>query len=134
MDFGLAHDPSAAQGLTQSGALIGTPQYMSPEQARSDVKLSIDAAMSTAGAMLYDLLTGQPPFTGDGIADILLQVIDTEPMSLRRHRPDLPLDLENITLKCLQKEPAARYESANALADDLRRYLDGEPYWLVAWV
>ena len=128
LDFGVAHDANAGQSLTQTGALLGTPQYMSPEQARSDTK-KIDrrSDVYSLGAMLYELLTGQPPVHGESLTDILLQVLDTEPLPLRQLDQNLPIALETVTLKCLQKEPAARYESAKALAEDLRRYLDDEP-------
>lgn len=128
MDFGLAHDTRAAQALTQAGELLGTPQYMPPEQARGDIA-SIDRRSDVygLGAVLYELLTGEPPFDGQTLAEILIQVLDKEPQPPRSRVPSLPVDLETITLKCLQKEPTQRYESARALADDLRRYLDGEP-------
>ena len=128
MDFGLAHDTAASQAITQAGALLGTPQYMPPEQARGDVQ-SIDRRSDVygLGAVLYELLTGQPPFVGKTVTDLLLQVLDREPFPPRRRVPSLPADLDTIALKCLQKDPTQRYESARALAEDLRRYLDGEP-------
>jgi len=128
LDFGVAHDSNAGHSLTQTGALLGTPQYMSPEQARSDTK-NIDrrSDVYSLGAMLYELLTGVPPVQAENLTDILLQVLDVEPTPPRQVVPDLPVALETVTLKCLQKEPAARYDSAKALAEDLRRYLDDVP-------
>jgi tetratricopeptide (TPR) repeat protein len=128
LDFGVAHDSNAGHSLTQTGALLGTPQYMSPEQARSDTK-NIDrrSDVYSLGAMLYELLTGVPPVQAENLTDILLQVLDNEPTPPRQLVPDLPVALETVTLKCLQKEPAARYDSAKALAEDLRRYLDDVP-------
>jgi tRNA A-37 threonylcarbamoyl transferase component Bud32/tetratricopeptide (TPR) repeat protein len=127
MDFGLAHDSSLVSGLTQSGALLGTPQYMPPEQARGETR-SIDrrSDVYSLGAVLYELVTGEPPFVGGSLADVLLHVLDREPVAPRTIRGDVPADLETIALKCLQKNPAARYESARALGEDLRRYLNGE--------
>lgn len=128
MDFGLAHDTDASQELTQSGALLGTPQYMPPEQARGEVRrIDRRSDVYSLGALLYVLLTGGPPFTGGSMTDILLKVLDAEPRRPRQLVPDIPADLETIALKCLQKEPGQRYDSARAMALDLRRYLDGEP-------
>ena len=128
LDFGVAHDTNAGYSLTQTGALLGTPQYMSPEQARSETK-KIDrrSDVYSLGAMFYELLTGEPPVQGESLTDILLQVLDNDPIPLRQLDPNVPVALETVTLKCLQKEPAARYDSAKALAEDLRRYLDDEP-------
>ena len=128
MDFGVAHDTTSNQGLTQTGTLLGTPQYMSPEQARGDIK-SIDrrSDVYSLGAMLYELLSGEPPFEAESLADLLVQVLDREPIPLSRRNPNLPADLQTITQKCLNKAPAERYESARALAEDLRRYLDDQP-------
>ncbi len=128
LDFGVAHDANAGYSLTQTGALLGTPQYMSPEQARSETK-KIDrrSDVYSLGAMFYELLTGEPPVQGESLTDILLQVLDNDPRPLRQLDPSLPIALETVTLKCLQKEPSARYDSAKALAEDLRRYLDDEP-------
>jgi len=128
LDFGVAHDANAGYSLTQTGALLGTPQYMSPEQARSETrKIDRRSDVYSLGAMLYELLTGQPPVQGETLTDILLQVLDNDPVPLRKLDPSVPIALETVTLKCLQKEPSARYDSAKALAEDLRRYLDDEP-------
>ncbi|MFY0564387.1 protein kinase domain-containing protein [Archangium lansingense] len=128
MDFGLAYDIGQGHGLTQTGALMGTPSYMAPEQARGEVR-SIDrrSDVYSLGATLYELLSGVVPFTGDSIMGTLQKVLHEEPPSPRAHVPQLPGDLEVITLKCLSKEPDQRYPSARALAEDLGRYIDGEP-------
>ncbi|MCU0687646.1 MAG: serine/threonine protein kinase, partial [Polyangiaceae bacterium] len=128
MDFGLAYEIEQGHGLTVMGALLGTPAYMAPEQARGEVR-NVDqrSDVYSLGATLYELLAGVAPFTGASTASTLFQVLHEEPPPLRARAPQLPADLETITLKCLSKEPARRYPSARALADDLGRYLDGEP-------
>jgi WD40 repeat protein/serine/threonine protein kinase len=134
-DFGLAKRLDDDAGLTQSGAVVGTPGYMAPEQAagsqglphgRGDM-LSTAVDVYSLGAILYELLTGRPPFQGATRLDTLLQVLHDEPLRPRALRPDLDPDLETICLKCLRKEPRQRYAGAQALADDLHRFLAGEP-------
>jgi WD40 repeat protein len=134
-DFGLAKllgvEPGAsgsdAACETQSGAILGTPHYMAPEQAAGQVHMVGPAAdVYALGAILYELLTGRPPFQGD-LLDMLEQVRSQEPVPLSRLRPKLPRDLQTVCLKCLEKEPKRRYASAAALAEDLRRFLNGEP-------
>ncbi len=128
-DFGLAKIQSeGGVSATQSGAVLGTPQYMAPEQAggRSQ-NIREPADLYALGAILYELLTGRPPFVADSVLEMLTQVKMLEPVSPRRLRPRLPHDLETICLKCLQKEPQRRYASAGDLAGDLRRFLNGEP-------
>jgi len=128
MDFGLAREATVDAGITESGTLLGTPAYMSPEQARGDVR-AVDrrSDVYSLGATLYELLTGRPPFAPAALADALAQVIHDDPPAPRGLVPSLPADLETITLKCLAKDPAERYPSARALSDDLAHYLDGEP-------
>ncbi|MFT3698883.1 MAG: protein kinase [Kofleriaceae bacterium] len=128
MDFGLAREATIEVGLTETGALLGTPAYMSPEQARGDVR-SIDrrSDVYSLGATLYELLVGKPLFATESLADALHHVIHEDPAPPRKFAPTTPLDLETITMKCLRKSPDERYPSARALADDLTRYLDGEP-------
>ena len=127
-DFGLARRLEGDEGLTLSGAPMGTPSYMAPEQARGD-KRAIGPATDVyaLGAILYELLTGRPPFKAESGAATLQQVVAEEPVSPARLNPRVPRDLETICLKCLHKEPRRRYASAAALADDLRRFEKGEP-------
>jgi serine/threonine-protein kinase len=127
MDFGLAYDASHGHGLTLSGALLGTPSYMAPEQARGDLA-NIDrrSDVYSLGATLYELLVGTAPFTDPTLAGTLDKVLNAEPPSLHSRMPQIERDLEIIVLKCLSKEPHQRYPSARALAEDLARFLDGE--------
>lgn len=137
-DFGLAKElPSAvagnatlpaAAGLTRTGEVVGTPAYMPPEQA-SGVTNSLTAAADvySLGAMLYEGLTGRPPFQAPDALQTLFLVLSTEPVPPKILQPKLPADLNTICLKCLEKQPKKRYTTAGELADDLRRFLNGEP-------
>ncbi len=126
-DFGLAKKLDAA-AQTQSGAVVGTPSYMAPEQAQGQTREVGPAAdVYALGAILYELLTGRPPFKAATPLDTLLQVVCDEPVPPSRLVAKLPRDLETICLKCLHKEPAKRYATAGALAEDLRRFGAGEP-------
>jgi serine/threonine protein kinase len=127
-DFGLAKRVESDSGLTQTGAIMGTPAYMAPEQARGDNREVGPAADVWAlGAMLYACLTGRPPFQAATPLETIRQVIDKEPVPVRQLQPDCPRDLETICHKCLSKEPRHRYASAAHLAEDLRRFGTGEP-------
>jgi WD40 repeat protein len=126
-DFGLARRVEGDSGLTQSGAIVGTPSYMPPEQARAEKQLTTAIDVYSLGAILYELLTGQPPFRAGTPLETVLQVLDRDPAPPRALRRKLDRDLETICLKCLHKEPERRYESAAALADELERWLRGEP-------
>jgi serine/threonine protein kinase len=127
-DFGLAKQQAADSKLTTSGAILGTPSYMAPEQAAGDGKAVGPATdVYALGAILYELLTGRPPFRAASVMDTVLQVMHDDPVPPSRLEPKLPRDLETICLKCLAKKPEQRYSTAAALADDLGRFLNGEP-------
>jgi serine/threonine-protein kinase len=127
-DFGLARRLEGEAGPTQSGVLIGTPSYMAPEQAEGRARVIGPATdVYALGAILYESLTGRPPFRAETAGETVLQVIHQEPASPSRLNAKVPRDLETICLKCLRKEPESRYASAAALADDLRRFGEGRP-------
>jgi tRNA A-37 threonylcarbamoyl transferase component Bud32 len=126
-DFGLAKRVDAEGSLTESGALVGTPRYMAPEQAAGRKDLTVAADVYSLGVVLYERLTGQTPFNGETPLELLRQVRDAEPPRPSSIMPGLNRDLETICLKGLEKDPAKRYGSAEALAEDLERWLRGEP-------
>jgi DNA-binding beta-propeller fold protein YncE len=127
-DFGLAKTLGEDRGQTASGAILGTPSYMAPEQAggkKHEITRAVD--VYALGAILYELLTGRPPFRADTPLGTLLLVVGEEATPPREVCPAVPRELEAICLKCLQKKPAGRYATAEALADDLQKFLNGEP-------
>jgi len=134
-DFGLvkkldlaAPGQEPAAGLTASGAILGTPSYMAPEQAGGRSKeIGPACDIYALGAILYECLTGRPPFRAATPLDTILQVVSEEPVPPRQLNARLPVDLETICLKCLMKEPRRRYATAQALAEDLRRFEEGRP-------
>jgi WD40 repeat protein/Flp pilus assembly protein TadD len=126
-DFGLAKRITGDESPSLSGDVIGTPAYMAPEQTRGNKQLTTAVDVYGLGAILYELLAGQPPFRGESAGDTLLSVLTEEPVPPSRLRPGVPCDLETICLKCLQKDPSQRYGSAEALADELQRFLENRP-------
>ncbi len=126
-DFGLAKLTQGREELTHAGEVMGTPAYMSPEQACDSASVTAASDTYSLGATLYCVLTGRPPFQAATAIETLRQVCDAEPAPPRQLNPQIDLDLETICLKCLEKSPQRRYETAAALADDLARYLRGEP-------
>ncbi len=127
-DFGLAKRIDVEGSLTRTGAIIGSPSYMPPEQAAGNRgQLGPASDVYSLGAILYQMLTGRPPFQAASAVDTLLQVLEQDPLPPRIVNPQADRELELIALKCLQKPPDLRYPTAAALADDLERYLSGEP-------
>lgn len=127
LDFGLARDASM-DTMTTIGVVMGTPPYMAPEQARGQRdKVDRRTDVYSLGATLYDTLAGRPPFVAESSVGVMMKVISEDAPPLRSVNHAVSEDLETIVMKCLDKEPARRYDSARALAEDLRRYLDGEP-------
>jgi len=140
-DFGLAKWLDATADMTHTGEWIGTPSYMSPEQARDATHVTPSSDVYSLGGTLYALLTGRPPFAAAQVAEVLYQVKHHDPVPPRALNPTVHRDLETIALKCLSKEPGRRYASARDLADDLGRFRHGEPIharrvaaWERAWL
>lgn len=127
-DFGLARQVNSDSDLTRSGQILGTPEYMSPEQARGEGgKVDGRADVYSLGAVLYRSLVGRAPFHSPSSVDVLVQVLNDIPVPLRQLNPSVPVELNTICLKCLEKEPDQRYQTAGELADDLDRFLNGQP-------
>lgn len=128
-DFGLAKEvDSENSAATRDGTIMGSPSYMPPEQARGQIAaVTAKSDQYSMGAVLYQMLTARPPFITDRPLETVMQVINNEPVAPRQLQPAIPVDLETICLKSLQKDPAQRYDSCEAMADDLRRFLNGEP-------
>jgi tetratricopeptide (TPR) repeat protein/predicted Ser/Thr protein kinase len=126
-DFGLAREVAGGKDLTLEGIVVGTPAYMSPEQAKGHRNLDGRSDVASLGCVLYELLTGRQPYTGRSPIDIALAVIHQEVVPPRRRKADVPPELEAVCLKALEKEKERRYPTTRALAEDLQRYLEGEP-------
>jgi predicted Ser/Thr protein kinase len=124
VDFGLAQDQTE-ESLTRTGMISGTPSYLSPEQAQG-IALDRRSDVYSLGIVLYEMLAGEPPFVGPNPAGTLLRVLQEDAKPLRKAASAVPQDLETIVMKCIEKDPDRRYDSARALADDLERWLDGE--------
>ncbi len=127
MDFGLAREVESPS-MTMSGMVVGTANYMSPEQAHGEKeKIDRRSDVFSLGSTMYELLTGQQAFPGDTPVQILLKVIDPDPQPLSKINPAISPDLETIVMKCLEKDPLRRYDSARSLAEDLQRFINGDP-------
>ncbi len=128
LDFGLARDVEGmARHLTLGGEIVGTPQYFSPEQARGEGPLDERSDVFTLGTVLYEMLTGVLPFRADNLRDQVSSIREQEPVLPRRLNPAIPGELQNICMQALEKNPADRYATAREMADDLERFLAGEP-------
>ena len=127
LDFGLALDTGLPERLSRSGEVLGTPEYLSPEQTHASGKLDARCDIFSLGAVLYEVLTGELPFQGDNLGDLLRRIREEDPALPRRLNPAVPRDLQDICLKALEKDPPLRYASAREMADDLRRFLAHEP-------
>jgi tetratricopeptide (TPR) repeat protein len=125
-DFGLAKQLESDSSQTRTGTIMGTPSYMAPEQGRGEKTVGPLADVYALGSMLYEMITGRPPFLAETAFKTLMRLLKEEPVPPSRIQPGVSRDLETICLKCLQKDPGRRYDSAAALADDLRRFQAGE--------
>ena len=127
-DFGLAKEMTSETRLTETGRILGTPEYMAPEQATGNHRaVGPSTDVYALGIILYQMLTGRTPFHDKTVVAIMRRVVEEEPKPPRAHQSKVPRDLETICLKCLQKDPARRYAAADALANDLDCFLDGRP-------
>ncbi len=128
MDFGLAKIVENETELSKSGMILGTPAYMSPEQARGEInKIDERSDIYSLGAVLYEMVTKSPPFRGDSNMQIIIQVLDKEPISPRYLNPDIPIEMEAISLKCLEKNPLKRYQTSEELRKDIENFLAYRP-------
>jgi hypothetical protein len=127
LDFGLALDLGRRERLSKAGDIAGTPEYLSPEQAAGAENLDARTDIFSLGAVLYEMLTGAPPFTAATTAELLRRIREEDAVPPRRLNPKVPEGLQNICMKALEKDPSLRYATAREMADDLRRYLAGEP-------
>jgi serine/threonine protein kinase len=127
-DFGLAKRVTGDSSITQTGQILGTPSFMPPEQAAARLDLvGLASDVYALGAILYNALTGRPPFQAANAVETLKQVVESEPVGPRQLNPHIPRDLETIALKCLEKTPQRRYATVQDLADELRRFVTGQP-------
>lgn len=127
MDFGLAKSTNIDSSISVKGAILGTPSYMSPEQAKGSDQVGPRSDVYSLGATFYEILSGQPPFKANELATLLGMVVNDEPRPPRKIDPKVDADLETIAMKCLEKDGSRRYANAQELADDLSRWLSGEP-------
>jgi len=127
LDFGLAHQADGGQRLTLAGEIMGTPDYFSPEQSRADPSLDARSDIFSLGIILYQLLTGTLPFRAEKLSDQMRSICEQDPVLPRRINTSIPGELQNVCLKALEKNPGDRYQTAREMADDLARYLAGEP-------
>ncbi len=127
MDFGLAKATHVDSSVSVSGSVVGTPAYMSPEQAKGRSDVDGRADVYSLGATMYEVFGGEPVFSGSGVYDILVRIQEEEPRPLRRKSPQFDRELDTIVMKCLEKDPARRYATSGELGEDLRRWLDREP-------
>lgn len=127
LDFGLALELGAHERLSKLGDVVGTPEYFSPEQAQGAEKLDAHSDVFSLGAVFYELITGVPPFGAGNLPDLLRRIREEDPLLPRRRNPSVPQDLQNVCLKAMEKNPAHRYASAREMAEDLERFVAGEP-------